>query len=272
MEFVLRGAEILAGERRDLGCDGRVEALGRVEAGADGGAAEGELLEGLYGQQQHLAVALQARSPAGDLLREGDGRRVLQMGAAGLYHALVLRLQPAERRRQRVDGGDDLILDRTDGRDVHRGREGVVGRLGHVDVVVRVQELFACDLVAAVGNDLVAVHVGLRAGAGLPDDQREVVQQLAGDDLVGGLLDGGQLFRGHLFRAQSAVGPRRGLLQNAKCVDDLSRHRLNADADREVVVAALGLCAPVFVGRDPDLAHRVVLHAVFHKRVLLFIL
>ena len=45
----------------------------------------------------------------------------------------------------------------------------------------------AGQLDGAVGDDLVDVHVRLRAAAGLPDAQREVVVELAGDDLVGGL-------------------------------------------------------------------------------------
>jgi len=39
------------------------------------------------------------------------------------------------------------------------------------------------QLDGAVGDDLVDVHVGLGAGAGLPDDQGEVVHQLARGDL-----------------------------------------------------------------------------------------
>jgi NADPH:quinone reductase-like Zn-dependent oxidoreductase len=42
------------------------------------------------------------------------------------------------------------------------------------------------QLDGAVGDDLVGVHVGLGAAAGLPHHQREVVVELAGDDLVGG--------------------------------------------------------------------------------------
>jgi hypothetical protein len=62
-------------------------------------------------------------------------------------------------------------------------------------MVVRVDGLLGAHLAAenlngAVGDDLVGVHVGLGTGAGLPDDQREVIQQLTLGDLGGGLLDG----------------------------------------------------------------------------------
>jgi hypothetical protein len=45
------------------------------------------------------------------------------------------------------------------------------------------------DLNGTVGDNLVGVHVGLSAGTGLPDDEREVVKELALGDLSGSLLD-----------------------------------------------------------------------------------
>ncbi len=70
--------------------------------------------------------------------------------------------------------------------DVHRGREHVVRRLPAVHVVVRVHEallaaLAAHQLACAVGDHLVQVHVGLRAGPRLLDGEREFVQMLAVD-------------------------------------------------------------------------------------------
>ena len=267
VEFILRRYEVLAGELRNFGGDGGVEALGRVEARADGGAAERQLFKRFYGQQQQLLIPFQARSPAGDLLREGDGGGVLQMRPAGLDDALVLLLQTAEGGYQRIDGRDDTILKRADRSDMHGRRERVVGRLGHVDIVVRMQKLFACDLVAPVGDDLVAVHVRLRSGASLPDDEREIVQKLAGNDLVRRLFDGGELFSGHFLGTQGAVGAGRCLLENAEGVDDLGGHRLDTDADGEVIVAALCLRAPIFVRRYADFAHGIVFYAVLHFSV-----
>ena len=46
------------------------------------------------------------------------------------------------------------------------------------------------DLNRAVGDDFVGVHVGLGAGASLPDDEGEVVEQLELGDLGRGLLNG----------------------------------------------------------------------------------
>jgi hypothetical protein len=62
-------------------------------------------------------------------------------------------------------------------------------------VVVGVDRLLGAhgaaeDLNGAVRDDFVGVHVGLGAGAGLPDDEGEVVDELEGGNLLGGLLDG----------------------------------------------------------------------------------
>src|SRR5579859_1864270 len=47
----------------------------------------------------------------------------------------------------------------------------------------------AGDFDGAVGDHFVDVHVGLRAAAGLPDAQREVLVELSGNDFIGGLDD-----------------------------------------------------------------------------------
>ncbi len=49
--------------------------------------------------------------------------------------------------------------------------------------------LAAEHLVGAVGDHLVEVHVGLGAGAGLPDHQREMIVELAVDHLLRGADD-----------------------------------------------------------------------------------
>ena len=99
--------------------------------------------------------------------------------------------------------------------DVHRGREGVVRGLAAIDVVVGMDRRLAAalarqHLVGPVGDHLVGVHVGLGAGAGLPDHQRELVVELAVDDLLGGRGDGLAELRVEL--AQPHVGRRRRLL------------------------------------------------------------
>ena len=142
--------------------------------------------------------------------------------------------------------------------------ERVVRGLRAVDVIIRVQQPPARQLVAAVRDDLVCVHVRLRAGAGLPDDKRKVVCQLSGDNFIGRGADGAAFFCRHGGRAQTGVRQSGRLFQDAECVDDLRRHGLAALPDREVFKAALRLRAPIAVRRHADVAHGVVLHAIFH--------
>src|ERR1700751_4834204 len=70
------------------------------------------------------------------------------------------------------------------GRDVGGGREGVVGRLRHVDVVVG---MHGHTVGAGDARDhLVGVHVGTGARPGLEDVDRELVVVLTVGDFGGG--------------------------------------------------------------------------------------
>ncbi len=94
----------------------------------------------------------------------------------------------------RLDRWNQSVLHSFRRRDVHGRGERVVRRLRHVDVIVGMDRLLRSHLAAgnfdrAVGDDLVHVHVGLGAAAGLPDAERELIIQLAGDDFVGRLDD-----------------------------------------------------------------------------------
>ena len=264
MELVLRRLEVLAGDLGDGFGHLHVEALGGVEAGAHGGTAQGQLLQLRQSDLEHLLVLLQTASPAGDLLGELNGGGVLKVGAAGFDHILILCLQATEGINQQIHCGDQLILDGSHGGNVHGRGERIVGGLGHVDVVVGMEQLLPCQLVAAVGNNLVGIHVGLGTGTGLPDHQREVLVELAAHDLIAGLGDDFQLLRRHLLRLQGMVGHGRRLLENAEGIGDLPRHGLNSHADLKVLMAALGLRRPVLVGWHLHFSHGVPLNTIFH--------
>ena len=185
------------------------------------------------------------------------------MGPAALDDAGVLALEHAQRLLQLFHGRDQRLLQRQHRRDVQRGGKGVVGGLAHVHVVVRVAEGLPGEGVCPVGDDLVDVHVGLGARAGLPDHQGEV--------LLGGPGDDRELLFRHLPGQQRPVGPGRGQLQDAEGRDDLVRHGLVPDPDGEVFHAALGLGAPEAVGGHRHLAHRIVLQSACHVLSLAFL-
>ena len=85
------------------------------------------------------------------------------------------------------------------------------------------------QLNGAVGDDLVDIHIGLRAAAGLPNAQWELVVELAGDDFVGGAHDQPGLFRRQL--AEVFVHEGGGLLQDAEGADQLRRHGVAANGE-----------------------------------------
>ena len=82
MELILLCQEGLAGK---LGYSLRnlfIKALGGVQSGTNGGAAEGQLLQLRQGQLQQPLILLQTAAPAGDFLGEGNGCGILQMRTA----------------------------------------------------------------------------------------------------------------------------------------------------------------------------------------------
>ena len=94
--------------------------------------------------------------------------------------------EPGERADECLVHADD---GQTDGR-----RIDVVGRLSAVDMVVGIAILILTFLVAhdfqgAVGDDLVGVHVDRRTGAALHHVDREILMELAVDDLAASLRD-----------------------------------------------------------------------------------
>ena len=138
-----RRHERQAGELGDL----RRGALGelgvRVEPGADGGAADGELVEAGQHQLDALEVGVELRDVAAELLAERERHRVLQVRAADLDDVGELLGLRRERVAQARHRRDQLVHDLLGRGDVHRGRERVVRRLRHVHVVVGVDGLLA---------------------------------------------------------------------------------------------------------------------------------
>ena len=195
LELVGGGLELGTGELGNLSGDSLVEALESVQTGTDSSTTLSKVAKVGNAGLNALNVAVELSNVSGELLTKGQGGSVLQVGTTDLddvAEVLNLHLKGVAQASQRRQEG---VLELDNGGDVHGSGEGVVGRGRHVDVVVGVDGLLGThgateDLNGTVRDDLVGVHVGLGAGAGLPNDKREVVQQLAFRDLSGGLLDG----------------------------------------------------------------------------------
>ena len=140
-------------------------------------------------------AAFDLRGVAGKFLAERQRRRILGMGAADLDDMCERLFLLAQRAVKRLERGNEIVGDAHRGGDVHCGRERVVRRLAHIDVVVGMHrclgaELAAQQFIGAIGDHLVEVHVGLGARTGLPDHQRKMIVELAVDHLTRGADDG----------------------------------------------------------------------------------
>ena len=175
----------------------------RVQSGADRRAADGQVVKPVQGLLHALDIAMQQACPAAEFLSEGERHGILQVSAADFYDVLEFFSLGCNRIVTALDSGNQRVLHPFRGCDVHGGGEGIVRRLRHVDVIVGMNRLLRSQHAArqfngAVGDHLVDVHVGLGAAAGLPDAQRELLVQFAGDDFIGGLGNELGLFGGKL--------------------------------------------------------------------------
>ena len=142
MELVGRGLEFFAGQFGDSLCDLDVETFGGIQAGADSGAARASSLSSGSAISSIFAVFFQRGAPAADLLRELNRVASWRWVRPLLTMPSVFFFQAFEGSDQLIDCREELILDCQDSRDVHGGREGIVGGLAHIDIIVGVQQLF----------------------------------------------------------------------------------------------------------------------------------
>jgi hypothetical protein len=177
---------------------------------------------------------------------------------AGLDDRPELLALGAKRLAQPVQGRHQLSLDCHGDRKLDRGRDDVVRGLAEVDVVVGVDAALAAaaaaqDLVRPSGDHLVGVGVGRGSGAGLVDVDRELVVELAVDDLLRRLEDRGYQFGVEEAELQVDLGGRP--LDQAEGGNELAGKGLAGDG--EVLNRALSRGAVVGVCRNLHLAHRV---------------
>ena len=165
------GSQVLADAGGELGM--------RVEPGAGRGSTERDLAETRH-RVAHASASLShlGRIPS-ELLSERHRNGVHQMRAARLHDVVELGGLALERSGKELERGQQLARQLRKRRQVHGGREDVVGRLAHVHVIVRM------DVITRERRDhLVRVHVRARARAGLEHVDRELIVELASCDPV----------------------------------------------------------------------------------------
>jgi hypothetical protein len=123
------------------------------------------------------------------LLTQPQRRRVHQVRPADLDDPVPLRRLFDQRFVQRLERRQQSVLDLHRHRDMDRRREGVVGALTHVDVIVGVDRFLRGEAVAPkhldrpIADHLVDVHVAARPRPRLEDVDRELVGHLSRGDL-----------------------------------------------------------------------------------------
>ena len=187
------------------------------------------------------------------------------MRAAGFYQIRICLLQLPECPDQLLCRRDQSLFEPDHGGNVHGRRIRIVGGLAHVYIVIWMQQLLTGDFISPVGDDFIGIHIGLSAGARLPDYQRKMVIQRAGYHLITGSLDRAALLFRHFIRLQFKIGLCSRFLHKPKRMRDLPGHRFNPRTYPEVHAAPLCLGTPVPVRRHLHLTHRIMFYPVFHS-------
>ena len=188
------GNELLAGDAGEIrNCFDAVVGVS-VDAGADGTASKAEFAERIAGPLKKLFALLDGQTVGGELLAEADGDGILHVGAARLHDAIEIFGFSGESSRKCVKDGIEGFEIQQRG-EAHAGWKDVIGRLAIVDVVVRmnvgvIAKICSQDLVRAIGDHLVRVHVEADASACLEDIDDELRVPFAVDDLLCRLNNG----------------------------------------------------------------------------------
>ncbi len=168
-----------------------------------------------------------------------------------------LRFQP-QGAVQGAQGRLEAALDLEDRGYVHRGRKRIIRRLAEIDVIVWINRMFraarrAEQFIGAIGDDLIEVHVGLRAGPCLPNEQGKLGVEAAAFDFA--RRRGDRVAERFGQEAELAIDFCGDSLDEGQGADDRDRHCLRAN--REMNAGALRLRAPIAIGRDVDRAETV---------------
>ena len=261
--MVLGDPELRVRGRADLLDDPPRELRVRIDPGADGGPSDREFREGRPAGRDTSDSVVNLGLVAGELLPEADRGGVHQVGASRFHDRIELLRLLRQALFEFAEGGQQVVVDLHEGRDVDRGRDHVVRGLAHVHVVVRMDGPFLAervteDLVRSVRDHLVRIHVRRRAAPGLEHVEWEVGVQLALHDLLAGLDDCLSDLR--IEEAELHVRLGRRHLDQAERIEEAPTE---ADpADREVFDGPLRLGAPVGLFGDFQFTQEVLLDAV----------
>ncbi|MBS1271583.1 MAG: hypothetical protein MAGBODY4_00715 [Candidatus Marinimicrobia bacterium] len=116
------------------------------------------------------------------------------MGATALQHIVELFRFRFQGFLELLQRRNQVLLDAHLSGEMHRRGNHIIGRLRHVHVIVGMDRFFAHfsaeDLRRDVGDNLVGIHVGGGAAAGLKNVEDELIIQVPIDDPLSRLSDG----------------------------------------------------------------------------------
>ncbi len=209
---------------------------------------------------------LELSHPGADFLAESERGRVLEVRAADLHDVGESALFLGECFAEVAQFGEQPFGDVLGDGDVHCRGKCIVGRLTMVDMVVGVDGALAAHRAtghfdSSIRNHLVGIHVRLSAATGLPNVERKVFVEFAGDDFVGRSNDEIRLF----LRSVRRVPDWREL----PLFSEVPNARINVfwkviRANLEVMQGALRLRSPVALCIDFHFSHAVGLFTCRH--------
>ena len=238
------------------------EAVGGVDAGTHSGTAQGNLSHARQGSVHTLNAVTHGCGVAGELLAQGDGGCVHQVGTARLHNVLELCGLALQGLSEHLESGNQVLHQSLGHSNVHGGGEDVVGGLGCVHVVIGVNlNTLRLQGTGCQGcQNLVRVHVRGGTGTGLENVNGEVGVVLTGCYQIRCVADSlGALSVEHL---EFLIGGRGCLLHEGKRTNMGGFEGLTRN--REVLDCALGLCTVKCISRNANFAHGVMFNAVFN--------
>ncbi len=175
-----------------------------VQPGADGGGAHVDLADQRLGLAHARHILAHHHRPGVELLPERHRHGILELGATHLDHIGKFLAFGGKRLAQPFHFTQQAIQLLAQ-RQAQGGGIDIVGRLRHVDMVERVEDVVAAFLITQlfqrqVGDHLVGIHVGRSARAALDHIHHEFAVVAAGNDQIASLGNG--LSQARLQQAQ----------------------------------------------------------------------
>ncbi|MNE38472.1 hypothetical protein D3C80_1323720 [compost metagenome] len=130
-----------------------------------------------------------------DFLTQGKWSSIHEVSSSDFHHMHIIFTFLSQRIAQFLNSRNRCFDQNFVSRNVHCSREGVIGRLRFVHIVIRMQYFFFIGQSATIQNMgsvsdyFIHIHVALSTASGLPNHQRKLVIQLSCQNFICCLSD-----------------------------------------------------------------------------------